>query len=52
MLVEFSTNGNFELAFASVDLRLPLPEDGSRYVEQFGPIWKLRKRTILDARRI
>ena len=29
MLVEFSTNGNFELAFASVYLRLPLPEGGS-----------------------
>ena len=29
MLVEFPTNGNNELAFASVDLRLPLPEDGS-----------------------
>ena len=29
MLVEFSTNGNFELAFASVDLCIPLPEEGS-----------------------
>ena len=29
MIVEFSTNGDSELSFASSDLRLPLQEDGS-----------------------
>ena len=29
MLAESHANGNFELAYASVDLRMPLPEEGS-----------------------